>query len=174
MIADNHYNSFNRYKPYLLLQSQQLFAVCLGLDLLSLEDVLDDPFFVDDEGGAEGAEVLAAIHGLFCPHAHLLHERVVGVRHEGEGQFVFGLELLVAGGTVYADSHDGVALAAQFTVVVADAASLRRAAAGVVLRVEVQHKFQSLKLFESDLLSALVDAQYFGRLFSNLHSLYIK
>ena len=41
---------------------QQLFAVRLCLDLLALEDVLDDALFIDDEGGADGSEIFAAVH----------------------------------------------------------------------------------------------------------------
>ena len=81
------------------------------------------------------------------------------------------LELLVAGGAVHADAHDGVALLAQFAVVVAQAASLSRAAGGVVFGVEIEDEFLSTELTEADLLSVLIDAQNLGRLVSNLHSL---
>ena len=64
---------------------QQLFAVGLRLDLLARDDVLDDAFLVDDEGGADGAEVFAAVHALLRPDTHLLYQRVVGVGDEGEG-----------------------------------------------------------------------------------------
>ena len=47
-----------------ILAGQQLFAVGFGLDLLTLDDVFDDAFLVDEEGGADGAEVLAAVHRL--------------------------------------------------------------------------------------------------------------
>ena len=128
----------------------------LGLDLLGQDDVLDDAFFVNDEGGAKGPEVLTAIHRLLCPHAHLLHERMLRVGDEGEGQVVLRLELLVAGRAVHADAHDGIAFLAQFAVVVADATGLSRAAAGVVLRVEIEDELLSLELFEADFLSVLV------------------
>ena len=39
----------------------------LGLYLLGEEDAFDDAFFVDDEGGAEGAHILATIHALLAP-----------------------------------------------------------------------------------------------------------
>lgn len=149
---------------------QQLFAVGFGLDLLTLDDVFDDAFLVDEEGGANGAEVLAAVHRFLCPDAHLLHQRVVGVGDEGEGQLVLCLELLVAGGAVHADAHYRVAPLAQFAVVVAQAACLGCAAGGVVLGVEVENEFLSTELTEADLLSVLIDAQNFGRLVSNLHS----
>ena len=131
----------------------------LGLDGFARDDVLDDAFFVDDEGSADGAEVFAAVHRLLGPYAHLLDQRVLGIGDEGEGQVVLGLELLVAGGAVHADAYDGIAFAAQFAVVVTQAAGLSCAAAGVVLGVEIEDEFLSFELTEADLLSVLVVAQ---------------
>jgi len=141
------------------LQREELFAVRLRLDRFALYDVLNQAVLADEEGGADGAEVLAAVHRLLGPYAHLLHQRVVGVGDKRERQVVLGLELLVAGGAVHADAYDGIAFAAQFAVVVTQAAGLSCAAAGVVLGVEIEDEFLSFELTEADLLSVLVVAQ---------------
>ena len=68
----------------------------LGLDFLGQQDAFDDALFVDDEGGAEGSEILAAVHRLFTPGTEGLIEVHVGVGNEVEGQLVLGDEPLVA------------------------------------------------------------------------------
>lgn len=142
----------------------------LRLDRFALYDVFNQAVLVDEEGSAHGAEVLAAVHRLLGPYAHLLDKRVLGVGNEGEGQVVLGFELLMAGGAVYAHANHSVAFLAQLAVVITYAAGLGCAAAGVVLWVEIEYEFLSLKLTEADLLSVLVVAQYLGRAVSDLHS----
>ena len=72
---------------------------------------------------------------------------------------MLSLELLVAGSAVHADAYDGVALPSEFAVVVAQAAGLGGAAAGVVLGIEVEDEFLPSELTEANLLPVLVDAQ---------------
>ena len=52
---------------------QNLVGVVFGLDFLGADNPLHDAILVDDEGGAEGAEVFAAIHAFFSPDTKLLH-----------------------------------------------------------------------------------------------------
>ena len=77
-----------------------------GLDLLGQEHLLDDAVLVNHEGGAEGAHVFASVHALLAPHAHGLHQFLVGVGNQGEApplkNFIFssvypGLENIVSG-----------------------------------------------------------------------------
>ena len=90
-----------------------------GLDLLRQIYLLDDAVLVDHEGGAEGAHVLASVHALLAPHAHGLHQLLVGVGNQGEGQFVLVDKLAVRGGTVYTHANHFVAPGTELAVVVA-------------------------------------------------------
>ena len=75
-------------------------CVFLSLDFLWPDDSFHDSVFVDDECGAEGAEILATIHALFAPYAKLLDKRLFGVGYEVEGKVMFGDELLMRGSAV--------------------------------------------------------------------------
>lgn len=141
----------------------------LGLDLLAGKDLLDDALLVDDERGADGAHRLMAVHRLLAPGAHGLHQRAVDVGYQREGQLVLLLELHVRGGRVAADADYLVALALQLLVMVAQATGLRCAAAGVVLRVEVEHQPTSAIVTQANLTPLFVFAQYFRRFVSDIH-----
>ena len=119
--------------------------------------------------GKERAGFDVSDENLFQGANFMLHQRVLRVGDEGEGQLVLRLEFLVRGRAVHAHAHHGIALRAQRAVAVAKAASLRRAAARVVLRVEIQHQLLAGKLFQAKLLAVLVAPQERGRLVSNLY-----
>ena len=52
---------------------------------------------------------------------------------------------------------------------VAQAASLRGAATGVILRIEIQHQLASLVVTQTDIPSLFVLTQYLGRLITYFH-----
>ena len=98
------------------------------------EDPGDLALGVDDEGGAQHAHVLLAVHRLLAPGAVLLGDRVVGVGEQGEAEVVFAGELgdrldLVGRDPDHPGAGRGVLVGA-----VADAAGLGRAARGVGAR----------------------------------------
>ncbi len=134
----------------------------LHLDFLGEENALDDALLVDDEGGAEGAHILASVHALFAPHAEGFDECLVRVGYQGEGQFVLGDELLVRSGTIDAHAHHLVAGLAQLGIVVAQVARFSGASRGAVLRVEVEHQFLACIVAEAYLLAFFVEAQQVG------------
>src|SRR5271163_3477478 len=61
---------------------------------------------VDQKGRALDAEILAAVHAFFLPHAVGLDRRPLRVGRERELEFVLKLELLVARGAVRRDADD--------------------------------------------------------------------
>ena len=77
-------------------------------------------------------------------------------------------------GILHTHAHHGVALLAEGAVVVAKGTGLGRAAAGGILRIEIEHQFLTLEIGQPYLLAILVEAQYFGRFFSCFqHNRYI-
>ena len=80
-----------------------------GFHLFGGDDALYHAFFVEEEGGAEGAHVFAAAHAFLTPYAKLLYQGFLRVGDEGEGQLVFFDELEVRLGAVHADTDDFVA-----------------------------------------------------------------
>ena len=77
----------------------------LCLHLLASEDLLDDSFLVDDEGGANGSHRLLAIHILLAPCAHCLKQGVVDIGNQRKWQLMLLLELLMGGGTILTNPH---------------------------------------------------------------------
>lgn len=66
-----------------------------GFNLLSSHDLFNDALFVDDEGGADGAHDLLAVHGLLSPGSHGLQQGVVYIGNQGKGQLIFLFEFLM-------------------------------------------------------------------------------
>ena len=56
-----------------------------GFHLLAGKDLFNDAFFVDDEGGADGAHSFLAVHRLLTPGAHRLHQLLIHIGNQGEG-----------------------------------------------------------------------------------------
>ena len=141
----------------------------LGLDFLRADDTLYDTFFVDDEGGAEGTHVLAAVHALLAPYSELLDQLLVCVGNQGKGEGVLLDELLVRLLAIYADAYHFVAGLTQGVVVVAQVAGLGGTTRCAVFRIEVEHQFLSFIIAQADFFAFLVDAQYFGGFVSYIH-----
>src|SRR5262249_8458095 len=136
-----------------LRRFEHLVDMAGHLDLVP--DVADDALLVDQEGGPLDAHIFAAIHALLDPGAVGLADLAVLVGGKGEGELVLLLELVVAGDAVAAEAdHHGVALA-EAREAVAEAAGLRRAAGGVVLRIEVEDDLLPLQLRQADLAVAV-------------------
>ena len=95
-----------------------------GLDFLWTDDALHNAFFVNDEGRAEGAHVLASIHALLAPYTKLFDQLLVCVGNQGEGEGVLLDELQVRLFAIYTDAYHFVAGLAQGVVVVAQVAGL--------------------------------------------------
>lgn len=62
-----------------------------GLDFLWTDDALHNAFFVNDEGRAEGAHVLASIHALLSPYTKLFDQLLVCVGNQGKGREFFSM-----------------------------------------------------------------------------------
>ena len=144
-----------------------------GFDLLAGEDLFDNALFVDDEGGADGAHGLLAIHGLLAPGAHGLEQRVVDIGYQGEGQLVFFLELNVRGGRVLADANNLVASLLQRLMMVAQTTSLSRTTTSIVLGVEIKNQLSALEIAQTDFVAILVLTQNLGCFVSNVHKLIV-
>ena len=149
---------------------QELLGVFLRLNLLACKYLLNDALLVNDKGGADGALSLLAVHHLLAPSTHGLHQGLIHIGNQGEGQSVLLLELLVRGSRVLADANNLEALSLKLAIVVAQAASLSRTAAGIVLGIEVQHQLTSFVITQTNVSSLFVFAQNLGRLVSNIHS----
>ena len=138
---------------------EYLRCVIFGLDLFGGDDALDDALGRDDEGRAEGAHILAAIHRFLAPDTELFDETVVGVADEGEGQGVLLDEALVRGGTVDVDAYDLDAFVEQLAVVVAEVAGLGGAARCRVFGVEIKRHGFVFVVAESDFFAVGVCAE---------------
>src|SRR5262249_14143788 len=119
---------------------------------------------VDEECRAVHPHVFAAIHAFLDPDAILLGDRGVFIGGERERQLVFLLELVVRGGAVLGDADHGSAGLAEIGQCVAEAAGLSGAAAGVVLRIEVEDHRLALELLQRDLAIAVGRHCEIGRL----------
>ena len=152
-----------------LRSAQYLGGVVFGLDLLGGDDALDGAVGRDDEGGAEGPHVLAAIHGFLAPYAKLLDQPVVCVGDEGEGELLLGDEFLVRVGRVNAHAYHLIACVEQCLIVVAQVACLGRAARCRVLGVEIECYGAAGIVAEANLLAVLVSAEQVGGLLSDFN-----
>ena len=112
--------------------------VILGVHLG--ENLFDAPLGVDDEGRAQHAHVLAAVHRLFGPDAERFANAVVGVGQQREVQFVFGAEIPVRTFAVGADADDPEPHGRQFGLAVAQALGFERASRSVVLGIEIEYR----------------------------------
>ena len=141
----------------------------LGLHLLGCDDALYDAVLVDDEGGAEGAEIFAAIHTLLSPGAEGLVEGQVGVGYQVEGQLVLLDKFVVRLAVLHTYAEHVKTGGLQLAVVVAQVAGLSRASGSHVLGVEIEHQFLPFVITQADLLPVLVLAQYLGGFVSYVH-----
>ena len=66
--------------------TQYLLGMLLGLHLLASKDVFDDALLVDDEGSADGAHRLLAVHILLSPSTHRLQERMIHIGNQRKRQ----------------------------------------------------------------------------------------
>src|SRR5688500_2596927 len=82
---------FGKSLPYVVV-------VCRHADAAPLAP--HDPVFVDQEGGALNAHVLAAVHVLFLPHTVFLADAGVLVRGQQIVQLIFRFELLMTADAV--------------------------------------------------------------------------
>lgn len=101
----------------------------MGFSVDAVVDLGDGAVAVDDEGDTLGVAAAFYIESL--------GDGAVGVYDEGEGEAEFFFEGFVGGFVVHADAENNNVFALIFAVGVAEAASLLRAAGGVVFRVEV-------------------------------------
>ena len=127
-----------------------------------LNDVGDDAFFVDDEGGAGGAHVSTAVHRLLLPHAVGFVDGLVFVGQQREGQFVLVGKLVVRLHGVAADADHFVTGLLQFRIVVAQVTGLGRAAGSIILGVEVEHYFLALEVGKAHGFAPLVEGGKVG------------
>ena len=128
--------------------------MALGLDLGP--DRRDLALLVDQVRHAVRPHVLAAVHALLAPGAVSVHDRLVRVGEEREGQRELVGELAVRLLVVDRDAEDRDLAALQLRPRVAEGAGLLRAAGRVVLRIEVQDDFLALEVGELDGLPVLV------------------
>ena len=118
---------------------QYLLGMVFRLDFLWKKNLFYCAIGAQDERGAKHAHVFSAVHGFLSPRTHELRQLFLRVGNQGEGQIVLFDELLVARGAVGTDTYNFVAGFLELFVIVAQAASLCRAAARVVLGIELQH-----------------------------------
>ena len=152
-----------------LLVGEQLLAVGLGLDLLRLEDFLYLAFLVDDECGAESAEIFSAIHRFLAPDAEGFDQFVVHIGYEREGQLVLFDEFAVRLVVIDAHTEHLISLGLQAVVVVAEAARFCRAPGGEVFGIEIEYEFSAFEIAEADFLAVFVVSQQFGSHVANVH-----
>lgn len=79
----------------------------------------DDAFFIDEVGGAKGADGGFAAHFLFSPSPKCLQKRRIRVRYDVKVEALLLDEFLVRGGGIFAYTENGVALGSQCLLVVA-------------------------------------------------------
>jgi hypothetical protein len=126
---------------------QHLFKVFGGFYFF--EEGGDVAGFVEDEGGAFGAQVLFAVEFFFDPDAVEVDDGVVFVGDEGEGESVLLDELGVALDGVGADAEEEGFLF-DLGPGVAEGAGLGGASGGVVFGVEVQDDFLAAEVAEGE------------------------
>src|SRR5215203_1734132 len=108
-------------------------------------DLRDPPSPVDEDGRALDPHVFAAVHALFGPDAVGLEHVLRLVRGEGEVEPVFGAELVVALEAVRGDADHLRAGVRERAAERVEVLRLERAAAGVVLGIEIQHDLASFE-----------------------------
>src|SRR5215218_1411744 len=115
-------------------------------------DLRDPPGPVDEDGRALDPHVFAAVHALLGPDAVGLKHVLRLVRGEGEVEPVLGAELVVAPEAVRGDADHLRAGVREGAAERVEVLRLERAAAGVVLRVEIQHDLAPFERREADSL----------------------
>src|SRR4051812_24661433 len=111
---------------------------------------------IDEHGPPDHAEALLAVEVLLAPRAVFLDHHMLGIREQPDGKRSLLDELLVARGRVRAapehrrlESFEGREPRGEVT-------SLRRAAGGIVLRIEIEHHPATLEVGEFHRLFVLV------------------
>ena len=109
---------------------------------------------VEDEGGALDAADLSPVQELVLHDAERLAGDLVRIGQELEWKFLLALEALVRFQGVARDAVDLEPGALERFVLVAKVATLRGAAGGVVLRVEVEDQAFAALIFQSERAAA--------------------
>jgi hypothetical protein len=97
----------------------------------------DFPTFVDDKVTAQDTHVFFSVVRLLAPHAVPFGYGMIFIHKQGKGQVIFGLETLVTGHAIRADTQDKGILFFDHRVIVAKAARLSGAARSIILRIEI-------------------------------------
>ena len=109
---------------YGALLSQNLSCMFLHLYLFGMEDASDAPLLICNKRGAEGSHSGLAIHLLFTVSTQFSDKPLVLISYKREGQVVALNKLFMAGGTLRAHAHNGIALREKRLIVVAKVTSL--------------------------------------------------
>src|SRR5436190_2833549 len=136
----------------------------VAADLDLAPHLTDHAVLVDQEGGAVDAHVLAAVQALLDPGTVLLADLAVFVGHQGEGEAVLGLELVVARHAVLADADHLRFQLLEGGGRIAEAAGLGGAARRVVFGIEIEHHRLAAQLAELELAAAVRRAGEIRRL----------
>src|SRR4051812_16399027 len=113
-------------------------------DLHLAPDAADHALAVDQVGGALDAHVLPAVHALLDPDTVILGALAALVGAELKVEVVLPLELVMAGDRIARDAEHHRIDLLELRLLVAKATGLRSAAAGVVLRIEIEHHVLAL------------------------------
>ena len=139
------------------------------LDLLWSDDALDNAFGANDESGAECAHIFASVHRFFAPYAEEFHQFVVCVGNQREGEGVFLNEFFVRCLRVNAYADYLIAGVEQGVIIVAQVASLGRAARCEVFGIEIKSYGLAGKVAALDLLAVFVETQNVGNVIAYVH-----
>jgi len=121
-----------------------------------LNNLLNQAAFVNQKGGTHGAHIRFAVIFLFLPHAVSLHDGLVGIDEQREGQVVFESELLMGRHAVDAHADDLNITSFQLFLVVAQVAGLGGATRRVVFGIKVKGDFPTSVVMQADGVAILV------------------
>lgn len=133
---------------------QNFFRVPFRLHVI--ENVCDFSFRIDDESRARDSFHLFPIHVLFFDYAESFADFLVGVGQQLVGQAVLILKLFLGLRRVGRDPEDNGAGFLQLFVRVAEPARFNGSAGGVGLRKKEKNHSLAAKIFQGNILSALV------------------
>ena len=142
----------------------------LHLDLLRPEDLGDHTVLVGHESCAERTHGGFSVHLLLTVDTESLHEFLVRVCDEREGQVIFCDELLVALCTLNAHADDGIAFCEHRLIVVPQVASLVGASRSRIARIDIEYELLALEVAQLHFVAILVKSQELRQFISYFHN----
>jgi len=127
-------------------------------DLRFLDDVLDSPGLIDEEGGSLSPHENPSIHIFLAIRTVRSHDGFFGVRDQGKREVIFRYERVMFRLRIVRNTDYDYSRVNEDIVIISQVACLSGTTGRIIARVKVKDEFAAEKIFESDRLSVLGDS----------------